>query len=185
MDNPTRARLLEANPHTFSFLWRRGPRRPLCENPSCARRESFEPSSWSRLAATSCSGLSCTLCEKGGMPKHESTFCSKGSVSRVNVVCVVCDDILYFFFIPILCSCVVPWIDLCLSTILFSSLFRVSVVSLLRGNPIASLATQDSTLCNDAMTWMVVEAVEGDMGVVTIAVGTATVTAIPLTPRTP
>jgi hypothetical protein len=76
MDNPTRAKMMEANPHQFSFCWRRGPRRSMCENQSCPRREIFEPSYWSRIAVDG-PALQCAICEKLGLLKHESTFCSK------------------------------------------------------------------------------------------------------------
>ena len=77
MDNATRAKMMEANPHQFSYIWRRGPRRSMCENISCSRRDSFDPSSWSRIAIDG-PALQCAICEKIGMAKHESVFCCKG-----------------------------------------------------------------------------------------------------------
>lgn len=76
MDNPTRAKMMDANPHQFVYSWRRGPRRPLCENSNCLRRELFEPAVWSRIAVDG-PALQCTICEKLNVPRHESTFCSK------------------------------------------------------------------------------------------------------------
>ena len=76
MDNATRAKMMDQNPHTFSFSWRRGPKRPMCENQNCVRRESFEPSQWSKISVDG-PPLQCTICEKMGLPKHESTFCCK------------------------------------------------------------------------------------------------------------
>lgn len=79
MDNPTRQKLMDANPHQFSFKWKRGPRRAMCANQSCSRRDIFDPSCWSRIALDG-PPLQCTICEKIGVAKHDSTFCSKGYV---------------------------------------------------------------------------------------------------------
>jgi hypothetical protein len=85
MDNPTRQKMMDANPHQFSFKWKRGPRRAMCENQSCNKREIFDPSCWSRALAIDGPPLLCTICEKIGIAKHESTFCSKRLVSYLII----------------------------------------------------------------------------------------------------
>ena len=76
MDNGTRAKMMEANQHYFTLSWRRGPRKPMCQNTNCPRKETFEPVDWSRF---SLGGplLQCAICEKSGIPKYDSLFCSK------------------------------------------------------------------------------------------------------------
>lgn len=76
MDNSTRAKMMEANQHYFYFTWKRGPRRQMCENVECPRRDTCEPVEWSRVALGG-PALQCAVCEKAGIPKHESLFCSK------------------------------------------------------------------------------------------------------------
>ena len=76
MDNQSRAKLMDANPHLFTYLWRRSPKMQICENLSCPRKDCFEPIHWCR---TSLGGhtLQCAVCERAGVPRHESIFCSK------------------------------------------------------------------------------------------------------------
>eukprot|EP01038_Epipyxis_sp_PR26KG_P004098 gene4098-5846_t len=76
LDNSTRAKLLEANPYTFVFIWDRSPLVQLCGNgDNCPRVNDFEPQSWSK-AALGGPELVCSVCEKGGVPIDESLFCS-------------------------------------------------------------------------------------------------------------
>jgi hypothetical protein len=76
MDNATRAKMMDSNPHTFSFIWRRSGRRPLCENMKCSRREIYDPIQWCRSTLGGCV-LHCAVCERGGVLGNESAFCSK------------------------------------------------------------------------------------------------------------
>lgn len=76
IDNLTRSKMIEARKHYFLFNWSRGPRRSLCENESCPRTGIYDPIHWSRTALGGpC--LQCVICEKYGIPKHQSLFCSK------------------------------------------------------------------------------------------------------------
>jgi hypothetical protein len=75
MDNATRQKIMDANPHSFIYRWSRGPRRQICANTNCPRGSSLDPVHWSKFA---CGGpaLICTVCERAKMPRHESFFCS-------------------------------------------------------------------------------------------------------------
>ena len=75
MDNSTRAKLMESNPHDFAIRWSRGPRRPACANLLCPRGQSFNPVHWSKFA---CGGpaLRCAVCDRARIARIESSFCS-------------------------------------------------------------------------------------------------------------
>mmetsp|Transcript_8011 Transcript_8011/g.11950 ORF Transcript_8011/g.11950 Transcript_8011/m.11950 type:complete len:628 (-) Transcript_8011:201-2084(-) len=75
LDNPAKAKVLEANPHTFSFKWSRGPTIPMCAYSSCPRNGTTDPLDWSRFSRGGPS-LRCAVCEKLGIPRHEALFCS-------------------------------------------------------------------------------------------------------------
>jgi len=75
MDNLTRQKMMDANPHYFSFRWLRGPKLALCAYPLCSRSNTYDPIQWSK-AARGGSGLHCAVCEKARIPKHEALFCS-------------------------------------------------------------------------------------------------------------
>lgn len=75
-DNNARSKLLEANPHTFKFQWQRVPKKPSCANADCPRRHSNDPMDWTKFARGGY-GLICAVCEKTGVPPHDSSFCSK------------------------------------------------------------------------------------------------------------
>lgn len=77
MDNSTRAKLLDSEPYYFSFSWSRGPKRPICNNPSCPRAGSYEPTSWSK-ASLGGPELVCSICFKAGEPVYNSSFCCRG-----------------------------------------------------------------------------------------------------------
>lgn len=75
MDNNTRSKLMEANPHDFAIHWSRGPRRSTCAHANCPRRNVFDPVQWSRFA---CGGpaLKCAVCERLKVSREDTTFCS-------------------------------------------------------------------------------------------------------------
>ena len=75
LDNATRAKLMDANPHKFTFKWFRGPRRQMCQNNNCPRGNTYDPVNWSR-AAIGGSSLRCVTCEKAGIAGQLSVFCS-------------------------------------------------------------------------------------------------------------
>jgi hypothetical protein len=75
VDNITRAKALDANPHLFSFKWYRGPKSPLCCNDACPRSKSYETSQWSKFALGGYA-LRCVVCERGGLGRECSCFCS-------------------------------------------------------------------------------------------------------------
>jgi hypothetical protein len=76
MDNPTRAKIMEANPHYFKYTWKRGTRRHMCENVYCPRRNLYDPVHWSKASLRG-STLQCAICEKLGVPKYDAVFCTK------------------------------------------------------------------------------------------------------------
>lgn len=77
LDNQGRSKFMEANPHSFTYGWYRGPKRPICCNNRCPRGSSFDPTKWSRA---SCGGPSilCAVCERAKVSRYESVFCSIG-----------------------------------------------------------------------------------------------------------
>jgi hypothetical protein len=75
IDNNTRAKMLEANPHDFAIRWSRGPRRPVCANSNCPRGHTFDPIYWSKFACGG-PGLRCAVCERARVSRIESSFCS-------------------------------------------------------------------------------------------------------------
>lgn len=75
MDNNTRAKMMEANPHDFVVRWRRSPRRPVCANVYCPRGSSMDPVHWTRFACGG-PGLRCAVCERLRLSRLDSSFCS-------------------------------------------------------------------------------------------------------------
>lgn len=75
LDNLTRGKYMDANPHYFTYRWSRGPLHPACANSGCPRRQTYEPQYWTRHARGG-PGLRCAVCEKIHIPKYESFFCS-------------------------------------------------------------------------------------------------------------
>eukprot|EP01041_Mallomonas_annulata_P008324 gene8324-17133_t len=75
LDNSARAKLLDSTPHRFTYQWCRSTRRQICENKSCPRGDTFDPVCWSRFALGGF-GLQCTVCDKAGIPRHQTIFCS-------------------------------------------------------------------------------------------------------------
>jgi CCR4-NOT transcription complex subunit 6 len=75
LDNPTKARLQDNHPHTYTFRWFRGPKRNPCANDECSRNHDFSPVRWSRPAIHGHSVL-CAVCERAGVPRYLISFCS-------------------------------------------------------------------------------------------------------------
>lgn len=75
LDNPAKAKILEANPHIFSFQWSRGPNMQMCQSIYCPRKETYDPIDWCRFARGG-PPLRCSVCEKIGVPRFETLFCS-------------------------------------------------------------------------------------------------------------
>lgn len=75
LDNSSRQKLLDTTAHYFVYRWYRGPRRQICANESCPRSETFHPIHWSRFSLGG-PGLQCTVCDKAGVPRHLTLFCS-------------------------------------------------------------------------------------------------------------
>ena len=75
MDNLTRQKMMDNNPHYFAYRWLRGPKLALCAYPLCSRGNNCDPIYWSK-GARGGSGLHCAVCEKARIPKHEALFCS-------------------------------------------------------------------------------------------------------------
>jgi len=74
VDNIARAKLLEANPHTFEYKWYRGPSIPLCGNGACVRNQSFDPEHYAKNVLTE-PVLGCAVCERAGQRKEANSFC--------------------------------------------------------------------------------------------------------------
>lgn len=75
LDNPGKAKVLEANPHVFSYRWSRGPSQRMCSSVHCPRQGSSDPADWSEFSRGGpC--LSCSVCLKAGVPRHETLYCS-------------------------------------------------------------------------------------------------------------
>lgn len=81
-DNATRAKIMEANPHFFSYHWSRGQRKPVCMCPNCPRADNFAPSKWSRVSLGDTHSLQCAICYRNGAKAHESMYCTKSCFQR-------------------------------------------------------------------------------------------------------
>ena len=75
IDNATRGKIMEANPHYFALRWTVGPRKAVCANSSCPRGTSMDPMQWSRFARGG-PGLCCAICDRMKTARTESSFCS-------------------------------------------------------------------------------------------------------------
>lgn len=75
MDNLAKSKLMDANPHYFTFEWYRGPRIPQCANSGCPRKDSNDPVNWTRLARGG-PGINCAICERFRVSQQDSLFCS-------------------------------------------------------------------------------------------------------------
>ena len=75
IDNVTRAKIMDANPHYLIWRWTAGARKPVCANGNCPRANTMDPIHWSRVARGG-PGLRCTICEKLKISRDESSFCS-------------------------------------------------------------------------------------------------------------
>ena len=82
IDNATRAKIMEANPHFFSYHWSRGQRKPVCMCPNCPRADNFAPSKWSRVSLGDTHSLQCAICYRNGAKAHESMYCTKSCFQR-------------------------------------------------------------------------------------------------------
>ena len=87
LDNASRAKVMDNNPHKFTYRWFRGPRRQLCQSEQCPRGSTYDPVFWSKAAVGGAS-LQCAICAKAGIAGHHSLFCS-ARYHRVKVQLVV------------------------------------------------------------------------------------------------
>ena len=75
LDNASRAKVMDNNPHKFKYRWFRGPVRQLCQFDNCPRGSTYDPVAWSKPAVGGAS-LQCAVCAKAGVAGHHSLFCS-------------------------------------------------------------------------------------------------------------
>lgn len=54
-----------------------GPRKPVCMNAACPRRDSMSPLKWSRMSLGDSHSLQCALCYRAGVKAHDSMYCTK------------------------------------------------------------------------------------------------------------
>lgn len=47
----------------------------MCQSPNCPRKETYDPIDWSRFARGG-PPLRCSVCEKIGIARYETLFCS-------------------------------------------------------------------------------------------------------------
>lgn len=74
-DNSTKARMQDSCPHAYLYKWFRGPKKDPCANRRCHRNSDFSPAMWATDLSAGHPVL-CAVCERGGVPRYESTFCS-------------------------------------------------------------------------------------------------------------
>lgn len=80
LDNSMRAKLLDSTTHYFTYKWFRGPHRPICAYLGCPRKDTFDPNNWSRFALGG-PNLICQYCDRVGIPRHKTIFCSTSCFS--------------------------------------------------------------------------------------------------------
>lgn len=74
-DNSTKARMQDSCPHLYTYNWFRGPKKEPCANHTCHRNSDFSPAMWATDHSMGPTVM-CAVCERGGIPRYESTFCS-------------------------------------------------------------------------------------------------------------
>ena len=75
IDNIAKAKLLEATPHSFVCKWYRGPQVSLCCNENCKRANNYDATAWTKHQLKECS-IRCAICERAGLRKDGTMFCT-------------------------------------------------------------------------------------------------------------
>jgi hypothetical protein len=73
-DNATKARMQDTCPHAYLYKWFRGPKKDPCANAACQRNSNFSPAAWA-VDHSAGHSVMCAVCERGGVPRYEYTFC--------------------------------------------------------------------------------------------------------------